>query len=186
VSLITRLFSTAPRSKDIYIELLRPHVEILYRMAYRWTQNREDAEDLVQEILARLVDRVAEMQQVQQLRPWLIKVLYRRYVDLYRRQQRSPIDSEHEWTGDTTLLDQQLREAPDDRDLIHQLELQQVLLQGLQALDADQRDVVLLCDAEGYSILEVAEILEINVGTVKSRLHRARARLKNLLDAGTF
>lgn len=173
---ITNLFRS-PQSR--YTALVRPHINVLYRMAYRWTQSREEAEDLVQDVLVKLIDHLDEMQAVERLRPWLIKVLYHRYVDTYRRQSRSPVDSEHEWQADSQLLEEA---AADDRDSYDQLEWRQALLRGLETLETAHRDVILLHDVEGYTALEIAEILDISTGTVKSRLHRGREKLKKFLQ----
>jgi RNA polymerase sigma-70 factor (ECF subfamily) len=187
VSGIVQLFRGRRGKRDTFVELLRPHIEILYRMAYRWTQSQHEAEDLVQDILTRLASRVDELQKVEVLRPWLIKILYNRYVDLYRRQRNSPVEYEHDtWLPDETELGSRIERAADDRDQISQLHDQQTLQKALQRLDHGQRDVVLLHDMEGYTALEVSEILDINVGTVKSRLHRARNHLKKILSPGTF
>ncbi|WP_111642276.1 RNA polymerase sigma factor [Marinimicrobium alkaliphilum] len=184
---IVDFFRRGKRQQDVFTELLRPHVELMYRMAYRWTQSSSDAEDLVQDILTRLATRVDELQRVDMLRPWLIKILYNRYVDLYRRQRNGPVAYEHEvWTPDEDALSSPVARAQDQRDPLGQMEDQRALLKGLAQLDEGQRDVVLLHDVEGYTALEVADILELNVGTVKSRLHRARAHLKKFLMAGTF
>ncbi len=184
---IISLFRSHRNKKDLYQALLRPHIELMYRMAYRWTQSQCDAEDLVQDILVRLVNRVEEMQQVDNLRPWLIKILYNRFVDLYRRHKNSPLEEDSpNWQADSDEIVSRIDQAQDDHDVLGQLELQQELLLALETLDDDQRDTILLHDVEGYSALEVAEILEISVGTVKSRLHRARNKLKNVLTAGTF
>lgn len=161
-----------------YAALVRPHIHSLYRMAWRWTRNREDAEDLVQDVLIKLVDKVDEMQAIERLRPWLIKVLYRRYVDVFRRRARSPIERH-----DAQKLDAL---AADDADAIGQLELRQLLVQALETLDDGQRDVILMHDVEGYTAAEIADVLDISVGTVKSRLHRGRDRLKKILADGTF
>lgn len=184
---IIDLFRNRRGKRHIYVELLRPHIDILYRMAYRWTQSQADAEDLVQDILTRLAPRVDELQKVEVLRPWLLKILYNRYVDLYRRQRNSPVEHEHEcWLPDEAELGSRIERAGDNRDLIGQLEDQRTLLKALQTLDESQRDTLLLHDMEGYTALEVADILGVNVGTVKSRVHRARAQLKKLLSPGTF
>lgn len=165
-----------------FVLLLRPHLELMYRMAYRWTQSREDAEDLVQDVLLKLLDRVEEIEALDAPRPWLIRVLYRRYVDLYRRRRSSPV-KDPGWRADLRTLEEQ---AGDDNAAVMQLELRQSLLRALETLDENQRDVILLHDAEGYTALETAEILDISVGTVKSRLHRARQHLKKVLAPGTL
>lgn len=178
MSAIIKLFRSRPSRKDRFHELLRPHVEFMYRMAYRWTQSQTDAEDLVQDILARLATRLDEMEQVDSLRPWLLRVLYNRYVDLYRRSRNSPVEENH-WDEDASPVDH----AVDHRDDIARSDSQRMLLDALEQLEDDHRDVVLLHDMEGYTALEVADIMRINVGTVKSRLHRARLRLKEYLCA---
>ena len=188
---ILQLFRSRPSPKDRFQTLLRPHIDVMYRMAYRWTSSQHDAEDLVQDVLIRLASQVAEMEAIEALKPWLLRVLYHRYVDLYRRQKQSPVinisatlsaDSGDDADSPATDL---LTGYADPRDDFAQLELRQRLEQALQTLDVDQRDVVLLHDMEGHSAQEVAEILEIALGTVKSRLHRAREKLKlNLLEQG--
>lgn len=187
MSAIINMFRGRSGKKDLFHALLRPHIDVLYRMAYRWTQSQADAEDLVQDILVRLAHRVDEMQQIDSLRPWLIKILYRRFIDLYRRHQNSPVEHEHEhWQPDEAELGSRIEQAADNRNDIRQLEMQQTLLVAMAELESGQRDVVLLHDMEGYTALEVANILEISVGTVKSRLHRSREKLKKFLTDGTF
>lgn len=182
---IIRLFRSEQREQELFVALLRPHIDLLYRLAYRWTGSRDDAEDLVQDILLKLAPRVAELRQLDQPRPWLARVLYRRFVDLYRREERCPVERMGDQGGAEPDADP-FAAVADPEDPFQRLELGQLLERALAGLDHPQRDVVLLHDMEGYSALEVAEILGINVGTVKSRLHRARAQLKKCLGPGTF
>lgn len=181
---IVALFRSRQNTQNRFNELLRPHIDLMYRMSYRWTGSQHSAEDLVQDVLAKLVDRVKEMEAIEQLRPWLLKILYRHYVDLYRRSQRSPVVAA-EQTDDESEADL-LDHAVDGQCQFERLDLQQALQQALAQLDEGQRDTVLLHDLEGYTAEEVAAILGIEPGTVKSRLHRARKKLQNLLRAGTF
>lgn len=161
--------------KKTYTALVRPHIAAMYRAAWRWTRNRETAEDLVQDVLVKLIDRIDEMRQVEQLRPWLIKIVYRCCVDYYRRESRSPVTA-----------GEGIDAAVDGYDPVELTARQQLLSAGLERLEPGQRDVILLHDVEGYTAVEVAEILEISAGTVKSRLHRGRRRLKKFIDEGTF
>src|SRR6266481_1462055 len=71
--------------------LLRPQVEYLYRLAWRFTGSVADAEDLVQDVLIKLYPRTQELLGIQRLRPWLARVLYHQYVDSVRQRARSPI-----------------------------------------------------------------------------------------------
>jgi len=165
-----------------FSDLVHPHIATMYRMAYRWTQNHEDAEDLVQETLTKLVHRVDEMEGMEKLGSWLIKVLYRDFVDFYRKQTRTPGRTGSEWQADVSLLDEQALQNSGDEDFVKHLGKQRALVRALETLNDEQRDVILLHDAEGYTADEIAEILVISTGTVKSRLHRARGHLKKFLE----
>src|SRR5213594_3252842 len=72
-------------------DLLRPQVEYLYRLAWRFTGSVADAEDLVQDVLIKLFPRTEELLEIERLRPWLARVLYNQYVDSVRQRARSPI-----------------------------------------------------------------------------------------------
>lgn len=154
----------------------------MHRMAYRWTQDRAEAEDLVQDVLTRLFPRLDELEAVEKTGPWLMRVLYRRFVDLYRRNASSPIDDTAEPLADDDFFAERMQ---DQRDHVEQLILQRELNRALATIDAGWRDVILLHEVEGHSVLEVADILDISVGTVKSRLHRARKKLRSALESGT-
>jgi RNA polymerase sigma-70 factor (ECF subfamily) len=183
LSWLPRVFQAPLRHEDRFTALVRPHISAMYRMAYRWTQNRDEAEDLVQDVLTRMIPRLEELAAVEKLKPWLIKVMYRRYVDLYRRSVNSPIDANIDWHSDDNLFEERIADTRHD---IERLELQRALNQAMECLDDYQRDVIFLHDVEGHSALDVADILDISVGTVKSRLHRARKKLKTALEVGTF
>lgn len=169
--------------QDRFVALVFPHLRQLYRVAFRLTRNEQEAEDLVQDLLAGLLPRVTELEAVQSLGPWLAKVLYRRYVDLYRRRNVSPVDEtlsiDSEEGG--PLLDMAGAQAAGMSE-IARLDLQRALERALRGIPESWRELVLLHDVEGYTAVEVAEILSLELGTVKSRLHRARRKLQQLLD----
>lgn len=172
------------RDPDPFMSLVEPHLDLMYRMAWRWTRHPESAEDLVQDVLVRLLPRQAELERVDRLRPWLIRVLYRRFVDVHRRQRAAPVDTESTHRADDTLFEDRIEQVADDSDALLRLEQQQILDRALDDIDAGQRDTVTLHYIEGYAVTEVAEILEVSVGTVKSRLHRARRHLREILASG--
>lgn len=175
MALLTRLFR--PRAAERrFSDLVTPHLDAMYRMAWYWTRNTHDAEDLVQDVLMRIVNRLDELEALDKPRPWLIRVLYYRYVDLYRRQQRTPVLLQDD-TADTDLPEAENRaiDRPERLTLIAQLD------RAISTLSADHRDVVLMHDLEGYTAAEIAGVLGISEGTVKSRLHRAREKLKGKL-----
>ena len=176
------IFASGKSADQTFQSLVHPHLDLLFRMAYHWTQNQDDAEDLVQDVLIKVVNRVDEMAAVDKLGPWLIKILYNRHVDLFRSRSRSPVDMADD-VDDHGILTSEPEES-----LAHHeaADLQTQLNNALLQLSPVQRDIVLMHDVEGYTALEVAEIMEISVGTVKSRLHRAREKLKSILSDGTF
>lgn len=172
-----------PFHKDPHAQfeaLLSPHLDKLYRLAYRLSGQRDTAEDLVQELLLKVYPRLEEMQQIEQLSPWLSKILYRQFIDQYRRQKRSPLN----YTDDEqTLYDSSASNTPDPAEVSNKDLIATLLDQALDNLNEDQRSLVMLHDAEGYTLQEISELLEIPVGTIKSRLSRARSRLREILQS---
>ena len=153
-------------------------MENLYRLAFRFSGTREDAEDLVQDLLIKLYSRQTELETIEQLRPWLAKSLYRLYIDQFRRAQRSPLS----YVESETDVGEQSASHHDQPELEMQREQQQEMIsKALDRLSDEHRALIILCDIEGFSTPEVQQVLDLPGGTVKSRLHRARARLKELL-----
>ncbi len=161
--------------------LLEPHVGYLFRLAYHFSGNRDDAEDLVQDLLAKLYPRAAELRELEQLRPWLARVLYRMYIDRCRSVARSPVVRP---LADATDADQCTHPAPGPEAAAENDDLQQRLTHALGRLNADQRAVVILHDIEGYTLVELQDVLGVPLGTLKSRLNRAHAQLRQQLETG--
>jgi RNA polymerase sigma-70 factor (ECF subfamily) len=163
--------------------LVRPHITYLYRLAYRFCGNPEDAEDLVQDLFVKLFPRCAELEVVEKLRPWLVTSLYRMFVDGTRRQKRSPlelIDDEaafYETTGGGA-------ESP-SQELAEDQRIDQIQA-AFERMSDDHRILLTLHDIEGYRLVELEEMLDVPVGTLKSRIHRARARMRKILDTDTL
>lgn len=163
--------------------LVRPHLEYLYRLAYRFCGRPEDAEDLVQDLLVKLYPRYAELVKVEKLRPWLVTSLYRMFVDGVRRQARSPLELINDETAFYDTVAGTVNE-PDETLLRHQrLDLIQA---AFARLSEEHRSLLTLHDMEGYRLVELEEMLEVPIGTLKSRIHRARARMRDILDEGTL
>jgi RNA polymerase sigma-70 factor (ECF subfamily) len=170
--------------------LLRPHVAALYRYAYRWTAAQDRAEDLVQEVLTRVYPRCAELGQLDQIRPWLLRVMYRIFVDELRRERRSPVRSTSDVfaTGEAEAdgFEYGVAPGPEPAEEAERELTQRRLLAAWERLADDHRVVLSLHDIEGYSLTELAPLLDVPVGTLKSRLHRARARMRELLAVEPF
>ena len=179
---IVKFWSRATDSRNRFEDLVGPHIDHLYRLSYRFTGSREDAEDLVQDLLVKLYPRQDEMATIEKLRPWLARVLYRLFIDRTRQDKRSVLNAvegeespdDHADTGTGTEAQVEL------------LFTQQRLLESFAHLNDDQRALLALHDIEGYTLAELTEMLDTPVGTLKSRLNRARSKLKAHLSREPF
>lgn len=166
--------------------LIRPHLDKLYRLAFRLTGERAEAEDLVQDVLVKAFHRHGELTSIAALGPWLARVLYNQFIDHQRKYARMrlrsvPLDEKSDQLPDadagTRTPEQQASVEFDIRKLNR----------ALAELSIEHRAVLLMHDSEGYKLIEIQTITGVSLGTLKSRLHRARARLRELLQAdGTF
>ncbi len=165
-------------------EVIRPHFDALYRAAMRLTRRREDAEDLVQEVLLRAFPALGQLATLESPRGWLLRVQYRIFVDGYRRRNRSPVIAHPEGAAsDGIRSDDPGPEALTDAHLCRRQ-----LARVWPSLERDQRALLAL-HAEGYTSAELAAIVGVSANAVNVRLHRARARLARLLrnePAGNF
>jgi len=179
-------------SAEEFDQLMRGHVRPLYRYAFRWTGDADQAEDLVQETLTRLYSELPRLREIEQVRPWAARVMYRIFVDWLRREQRSPVVfvGRSGTTGESLDDDDdEHAEAPDEAFNPEQLTAQaferERLIAAWGRLARQHRVVLSLYDIEGYSLEEMAQIIEVPLGTAKSRLSRARHNLRELLNEGT-
>jgi RNA polymerase sigma factor (sigma-70 family) len=163
--------------------LLRDHIPALYRAAYRWTGAVDRAEDLVQELLVRLYPKLEELRGLDRIRPWALRVMYRIFVDQIRRERSSPVqfgtdppDNDNEEEAQD-LIDPSAGPA----ELLEQELTQERVLAAWDRLGEEHRVVLSMHDIEDYSLPELAQIMDVPLGTLKSRLHRARTKLKALL-----
>jgi RNA polymerase sigma-70 factor (ECF subfamily) len=158
-----------------------PHFERLYRLAYRLTGNRTDAEDLLQDVMVRLYEQRHTLDAITDLKPWLSRVLYNRFVDGHRAEGRRRLVI----VGGDASLPEPTVPGADGETLAAAGQRLERLDAGLQCLSREQQEIVLLHDAEGYTLAEVSVMTGTPVGTLKSRLSRARARLRELLRDGS-
>ena len=160
-----------------FAALVQPHYEVLYRAAYRFTRSVHDAEDLAQEVCCRAFPRLEEIERLEQPRGWLLRVLYRLFVDSTRRYERTHVTSIDDMDADSLVCD---RPGPvEEADRAFQ---RQWLSRAWRHLDKEQRALLAMHDVEGYSLAELRELTGLKDGTLKSRLHRARIRLGKLLQ----
>jgi RNA polymerase sigma-70 factor (ECF subfamily) len=156
--------------------VIRPHFDALHRAAMRLTRRREDAEDLVQEVLLRAFPALDQLAALESPRGWLLRVQYRIFVDGYRRRNRSPVVALPEGAD----ADGVGSDAPGPEALTDAHLFRRQLARVWPSLEREQRALLAL-HAEGYTSAELAAIAGVSANAVNVRLHRARARLARLL-----
>jgi RNA polymerase sigma-70 factor, ECF subfamily len=159
----------------------------VYRVARRLVSTREEAEDLMQETYARAFRAWRSFQPGTNLRAWLLRILTNLNIDRGRRVQRTP-DMQPLEEGDYFLynkLEEAGRDTNADEDRVVERLSQDDVVSALSAIPHDFRDVVVLVDIGDFSYADAAQILEIPIGTVMSRLHRGRRILKRELAEQT-
>jgi RNA polymerase sigma-70 factor (ECF subfamily) len=161
--------------------------EQVYRVARRLVSTREEAEDLMQETYARAFRGWRGYTPGTNLRAWLLRILTNLNIDRGRRQQRTP-DTQPLEEGDYFLynrLEESGRDTNVDEERVIERLSQDDIVDALSAVPHDFRDVVVLVDIGDFSYADAAQILDIPVGTVMSRLHRGRRILKGELASKT-
>jgi RNA polymerase sigma-70 factor, ECF subfamily len=157
----------------------------VYRVARRLVSSREEAEDLVQDTYARAFRSWRSYTPGTNLRAWLLRILTNLNIDRGRREQRAPATQPME-EGDYFLYNklEETGGADDEQRVVERLS-QEGVVQALSAVPHDFRDVIVLVDIGDFSYQEAAQILDIPIGTVMSRLHRGRRVLKSELAEAT-
>jgi len=173
-------------SNQVFERVVRPHFDRLYRLAWRLTGSKAEAEDLFQELLIKAYGKLDELVHIEQPGAWLSRVMYNLFVDQHRRfaRRRLHIVEEGQLPGAGVA------DLPGGNNPVAESERAERFLRldaALNQLSEEHRVTVLLHDTEGYKLTEIQELMGVPVGTIKSRLHRARAKLREILVAdGTF
>ncbi len=161
-----------------------PLQPVLLRMALSMTRHPADAADLVQETYYKAWRFFGAFREGSDCKAWLTAILRNAYINRYRRKQRRPTEIEYdEWQDiDASYLSEHQRmPAPDDEAVIGE-SLSDEVIDALEQIPGHFRDVVMLADVQGLSYQEVADKVGCPIGTVRSRLFRARAMLRRSLD----
>lgn len=158
--------------------VLESHYANLYRIAYAWSQDESLAQDLVQETMLKSLQKADQITSFENIDRWLCKIMHNLFYDNCRQNAR--------WQpGNVDECDEQLR-----TESIETLYIQKQTIRNIHAaigsLPINQREAIVLVDLQGYSYQEVAEIAEVPVGTVMSRLSRGREKLKKLVTSEKY
>jgi RNA polymerase sigma-70 factor (ECF subfamily) len=157
------------------------HVDALYGAAYRLTRNARDAEDLVQDSLLRAYKFWDSFQQDSNCKAWLLRIVTNTFINEYQRRKRSrevlDAASAEQDATDGVLVQTSARDKQSPDQALLQASVSDDVQRALESLPDDFRTAVILCDMQGLSYKEIAEIMETPVGTVMSRLFRGRKLL---------
>lgn len=171
---------------DAFEALIGQHERRAYNLAYRLTGSHEDASDIVQEALIRVYSRLADFRGDSSFLTWLFRIVQNACRDeLRRRRRQSIVYLDQPVEADDGEVTRQVADLAENgpEDALERLELQHVIQKGIDSLDEHHRMVIILRDVQGFSYGEIAGITGENLGTVKSRINRARKALKDYLSA---
>jgi RNA polymerase sigma factor (sigma-70 family) len=158
-------------------DVARDHGRFLYTVAYRLTGNHDDAQDLVQEVLLRVRKGLATYRPGS-MEGWLSRITTNAFLDEVRRRGRRPVDA---LPAEPERAERVLPAEPAADEALAAQRLPDDVQAALLTLPEDFRAAVVLCDVSGLSYQEIGESLDIPVGTVRSRIHRGRALLREAL-----
>jgi RNA polymerase sigma-70 factor (ECF subfamily) len=169
-----------------FADLAMEYMPSLYSAALRMTRNPSDAEDLVQDTYLKAYRGFRGFQEGTNLKAWLYRILTNTYINAYRAKKRRPDESDIDDVEDLYLYHRlggleaaSLGRSAEDQVLEHFTEAE--VKEAVESLPEQFRLAVLLGDVEGFSYKEIAEILDVPIGTVMSRLHRGRKALQRRL-----
>jgi RNA polymerase sigma-70 factor (ECF subfamily) len=169
-----------------FSELAMEYMPALYSAALRMTRNPADAEDLVQETYLKAYRGFGTFTEGTNLKAWLYRILTNTYINSYRAAKRRPEIADVEDVEDLYLYRRLSNEGPDagrsaEDEVLESLTDDEVK-SALESLPDNFRMAVLLADVEGFSYQEIADITEVPIGTVMSRIHRGRKALQKALS----
>jgi len=172
------------RKDRIFEKEFLPHMDALYNFGFHLCYNEDDANDLVQETFMKAYRFIDSYQEGSNAKAWLFKILKNAFINEYRKKSKRPnkvdfedvmnyYDSEEaSGVGSLDMREEIFRDMIGDE-----------VMFALNALPVDFRTVILLCDIEGFTYEEMSKIIDIPIGTVRSRLHRARNMIKEKLKS---
>jgi RNA polymerase sigma factor (sigma-70 family) len=169
--------------QEIFEKEFLPHINAMYNFGYRLTLDRDDAKDLVQDTYFKSYRFIESFQRGTNAKAWLFRILKNSFINDYRKKTKEPSKVDYQEVEQYYNSDDVNRQiTPDLRvDSLKDM-IGDEISNALNALDVDFRTVIILCDLEGFKYEEMAKILDIPIGTVRSRLHRARQLLKEKLS----
>ena len=170
--------ATAPAPGTFDQEAL-PHLDALYRVALRLTADPARAEDLVQDTMLKAYRSWRQYRPGTNAKGWLLTILRNTFINDYRRRKLEPVAMDLE-AVEPHAIARDVAEADPEGEFFSKI-VDEKVLEAIDALPTEFREVLVLSDMEGLSYAEIAEALQVPIGTVKSRLFRARRQLQSVL-----
>lgn len=159
-----------------------PHIDAAYNYAFHLTLNEDNAKDLVQDTYLRAFRFIDSFQKGTNAKAWLFRILKNNFINNFRKKVKEPAKVDYQEVESIyNSEDTDLNVTADLRVEVLQSMIGDEIANALNALAVDFRTVIILCDIEGFTYEEMSKILDIPIGTVRSRLHRARNLLKDKL-----
>lgn len=169
-------------TEDNFTNETLPHKSALYNYALKISGNADDAQDLVQETYYKAFRYFDKFQSGTNSKAWMFMILKNTFINDYRKSKREPYKLDYEQIQNfyENVKSDRANENNLDKDFYNDL-FDDELTEAIDQLPTKMREVFLLCDLEGYSYEETAELVQCPIGTVRSRLHRARHMLQEIL-----
>jgi RNA polymerase sigma-70 factor, ECF subfamily len=167
-----------------FVKITRPHHEALFRIALSICRDRDQAADLTQEALIRAFKAFERFDQARPVLPWLARILRNVHLDSFKTARSKHEVASHQLANPKADPFAGVPcQAPNPAVQAETAQLARLVQCELQALDPDQQLIIILCDIEGFTYQEAAEAANVPVGTVRSRLARARQRIREGVEA---
>lgn len=183
MTLMTEYNDTQERYERTFEREFLPQIDALYTFAYHLTYNEEDANDLVQETYLKAYRFIENYKEGTNAKAWLFKILKNAFINQYRKKSKKPTRVDYEEIINYhDEEDSNYSSYMDLREEMFQHMMGDEVTNAINSLPVDFRVVILLCDIEGFTYEEISKIIDIPIGTVRSRLHRARNMLKEKLQ----
>jgi RNA polymerase sigma factor (sigma-70 family) len=182
MSEVQRKKYTEREKNSIFDTEFMPHIDSMYNFAYRLTFDEDDAKDLVQDTYLKAFRFINSFEQGTNAKAWLFRILKNSFINDYRKKSKQPAKIDYQEVETYYNSDDVDYGITTDLrvDAVKDM-LGDEISNALNSLAVDFRTVIILCDLEGFTYEEMAKILDIPIGTVRSRLHRARNLLKEKL-----
>lgn len=163
-------------------ELYDEYGRYIYHLCLKLTRNKEEAEDLMQDVWVKVVRYSGKMDNVDRMKAWLTTICMNTFRDRYRKDVRRSKHVMHQpETLDVPILDLVPSDSPTPGEMIEQNDIQLMVQQKIGQLDGIYRTTIEYFYVYQYSLIEIADLMKVSIGTVKSRLFRAKKYLKELL-----